>query len=193
MKNILLPVVPAALLALLASPALAATTIAADIDGGLAVGHAASWNGATFGVTARGGHEFELRKDFFLSPEGGFGYMVIDDADGIADGSSLLPVESALFRLLGGLRGGFYAGEDGRVIPSLFVRGGYAWISSGSDRAGYAEAPMLDVGLAIDYALPPTLRIGGHAGFETLWAKGYGGPFTGIHAGIALTLTAGVH
>ncbi|MGK3998779.1 hypothetical protein [Sorangium sp. So ce1024] len=193
MKHVLLSAAPAAMLALLASPALAASTMAADIDGGLAVGHAASWNSATVGMTLRAGYELDLRKDFFLGPEVGFGFMIIGDTDGIADGSSVLPSEPALFRLLAGLRGGFHTGDDGRVIPSLFVRGGYAWISGGIDVARDAEAPMLDVGFAIDYAQPPMFRIGGHAGFEALWAKGYGGPFTGIHVGIAFTIVPGGH
>ncbi|KYF59176.1 hypothetical protein BE08_17420 [Sorangium cellulosum] len=189
MKNIPLPVVRAALLALLASPACATTTIAADIDGGLAVGRAASSNGATLGVTMRGGHEFRLTENFFLGPEGGSGMMVISDADGAADGSSVLPSSNpALYRMFGGLRGGFLAGDGGRVVPSLFVRGGYAWISGSGEGAKSAQAPMLDVGLAVDYAVASSFRIGGHAGFETLWAEGYGGPFTGIHAGIAFAL-----
>lgn len=191
MKHILLSVAPAAVVALFTSSALATPLVAADVDGGLAVGHAASWNGATFGMTARAGYEFDLRKNFFLGPEAGLGYMIIDDADGIADGSSLLPSEPEIFRLFGGLRGGFRGGDDDRVISSLFVRGGYASITGGSEFSRHADAPLLDVGFAIDYALPPVLRIGGHAGFEALWAKDYGGPFTGIHAGVAFTFTFG--
>ncbi|WP_438025449.1 autotransporter domain-containing protein [Sorangium sp. So ce233] len=188
MKHILLSVAPAAVLALLASPALSAPLVAADIDGGLAVGHAASWHSATFGMTARAGYEFDLSNKFFLGPEAGVGYMIAANADGIADAPSVLPSEPEIVRLFGGLRGGFRGGDDDRVVSSLFARGGYAWITGGSERSTHAEAPVLDIGFAIDYALPPVLRIGGHAGFETLWAKGFrGGPFTGIHAGIAFT------
>lgn len=189
MKKILLPVVPAALIALLASPALATSTMAADIDGGFAVGRAASWNGATVGMKARAGYEFRPTKDFFLGPEGGFGVLIISDVDGIADGSAVLPAGPSLYRMLGGLRSGLRAGDDGSVIPSLFVHGGYTWILASGEGAKFARGPMLDVGLAFDFTVSPRLRIGGHAGFGAIWAGGYDGPFTGIHAGITFTLT----
>ncbi|WP_438016715.1 hypothetical protein WMF18_38905 [Sorangium sp. So ce315] len=191
MKNILLSVAPAAMVALLASPALASLTVAADIDGGLAVGYAATWNSATFGMTARAVYEVDLGEGFFLGPEAGFGFMFIGDTDVIADGSSLLPPKPALFRLLGGLRLGFRAGDDGRLIPSMFVRGGHAWISSRAGIMRHAMAPLMDAGLAVDYAVSPLLRIGGHAGCEALWTHDQYNPFTAIHAGVAFTFTPG--
>lgn len=191
MKRILLSMAPAVMLTLLVSPALAAPVVAADVDGGFAVGDAASWNSATFSMTARAGYELNLSRALFVGPEAGVGYTVVGDARGIADGSSVLPSEPEIVRLFGGLRGGLRSGDDGRWASSLFVRGGYASVTGGAEVTRQADAPLLDVGIAIDYALPSVLRLGGHVGFETLWAADYGGPFTAVHAGVGLTLVFG--
>ncbi|WP_437574104.1 hypothetical protein [Sorangium sp. So ce887] len=181
MRHVLLLGASFAAIALLSHPAIAAPTVSGDVDVGHAVGEAADWNGATFGMTARAGYEIDLGKGVFLAPEAGAGFVFIAQGDGVADGSSLLPSNPSAFRLLGGLR----LGVGDRVVPSLFARGGYAWITGDTD--GYerrAQAPLMDVGLAVDAALSRRFRVGGHAGFGAMWARDYGGAFTSLHLGI---------
>ncbi|WP_437675371.1 autotransporter domain-containing protein [Sorangium sp. So ce131] len=163
--------------------------MAADIDGGAAVGEAAYWHSATFSVTARAGYEFGLGERYFLAPEVGLGYTIMKQEDGIADGASVLPTRPRVLRAIGGVRGGVYGGDGGRWIPSLFVRGGYASIFG---EHNHAEAPWIEVGAAVDYALSRLIRVGAHASYESLWAQGYGGgAFTALQAGVALTFSFG--
>ncbi|WP_437313891.1 hypothetical protein [Sorangium sp. So ce385] len=179
-----------AAIALLSRPAIASPTLSGDVDVGHAVGEAADWNGATFGMTARAGYEVNLGKGLFLAPEAGVGFLHIAQGDGVADGSAILPSNPSVFRLLGGLRLG--VGE--RIVPSLFVRGGYAWITGESDgHTRAAQAPLMDVGVAVDAAVTPLFRLGGHAGFDAMWAREYGGAFTSLHLGFTGTLVFDAH
>ncbi|WP_437721163.1 hypothetical protein [Sorangium sp. So ce861] len=191
MRHVLLVVGASfAAIALLSRPAIASPTLSGDVDVGHAVGEAADWNGATFGMTARAGYEADLGKGLFLAPEVGAGFVHIARGDGVADGSALLPSNPSLFRLLGGLR----LGVADRSVTSLFVRGGYAWITGEADgHTRRAQAPLLDVGLAVDVAVTPLFRLGGHAGFGAMWARDYGGAFTSLHLGFTGTLMLDAH